>query len=94
MFFCKGVLKRHNCKISKDINQATFLEYDKLESFDRPLDMNIIDFINEFERLYKNINKYDMEFPTGVLAYRLLEIVGISKDKQLAIATLRSLTHE
>ena len=56
--------------------------------------MNIIDFINEFERLYKNINKYDMEFPTGVLAYRLLEIVGISKDKQLAIATLRSLTHE
>ena len=78
----------------KDINQATFHAYEKFESFERPVDMNIIDFINEFERLYNNIKKYDMELPTGVLAYRLLKSVGISEDKQQARATLPSLTYD
>ena len=37
--------------LPKDINQATFRAYEKFESFERPVDMNIIDFINEFEKL-------------------------------------------
>ena len=49
---------------AKDINQATFLAYDKFESFKRPVEMNIVDFINKFEKLYNNIKKYDMELPT------------------------------
>ena len=57
--------------------------------------MNIVDFINEFERLYNNIKKYDMELPTGVLAYRLLKSVDISEDKQqLARATMSSFTYD
>ena len=73
---------------AKDINEAALLAYDKFEQFKRPVDMNIIDFINEFERLYNNIKKYVMEHPTGVLAYRLLKSVGVSEDKQqLARAT-------
>ena len=36
-----------------------------------------------------------MELPTGVLAYRLLKIAGISEDKQqLAGATLPSLSYD
>ena len=69
------------CKLkslfAKDINQAAFIAYDKFEMFKRPANMNIVDFINEFERLYNNIKKYDMELPTGVLAYRLLKSVDI-----------------
>ena len=34
--------------------------------------MNIVDFVNEFERFHNNIKKSDMELLTGVLAYRLL----------------------
>ena len=49
---------------AKDINQAAFLAYDKFESFKRPVEMNIVDFINKFEKLYNNIKKYDMELPT------------------------------
>ena len=57
--------------------------------------MNIIDFINQFERLYYNMRKYYMELPTWVLACRLLKSVGISEDKkQLARATLPSLTYD
>ena len=47
------------CKLkslfAKDINQVTFIAYDKSEMFKRPENMNIVEFINEFERLYNNI---------------------------------------
>ena len=57
--------------------------------------MNIVDFINEFERLYNNIKKYEMELPTGILAYRLLKSADISEDKQqLARATLSEFSYE
>ena len=80
---------------AKDSNQAAYLAYDKFETFKRPVDMNIVDFINEFERLYNNIKKYDMELPTGVLAYRLLKSADISEDKQqLARATLPEFSYE
>ena len=86
------------CKLksmfAKDINQAAFIAYDKFEMFKRPANMNIVDFINEFERLY-NIKKYDMELPIGVLAYILLNSVDISEDKQqLARATMSSFTYD
>ena len=80
---------------AKDINQAAFIAYDKFEMFKRPAIMNIVDFINELERLYNNIKKSDLELPTGVLAYRLLKSVDISEDKQqLARATMSSFAYD
>ena len=71
---------------AKNINQAPYLAYDKYETFKRPTDMSMIDFINI---------KYEMELPTRVLAYRLLKSVEISEDKQqLARATLTSFLYE
>ena len=79
----------------KDNNQAAYLAYDKFETFKRPIGMSMIDFINEFERLYNNIKKYEMELSAEVLAYRLLKGTEISEDKQqLARATLTSFSHE
>ena len=43
--------------LAKDINQATFLTYDKFESFKRPVDMKITPFPNKFKRLFNNIKK-------------------------------------
>ena len=40
---------------AKDINQAAYLAYNKFETFKRPIDMSMIDFINEFETLDNNI---------------------------------------
>ena len=87
------------CKLkslfAKDINQAAFIAHDKFEMFKRPANMDIVDFINEFERLYNNIKKYDMELSTRMLAYRLLKSVDISEDKQqLARATMSSFTYD
>ena len=67
---------------AKDINQTVYLAYDKFETFKRPIDMSMVDFIHEFERLNNNIKKYEMELPTGVLTYRLLISEEISDDKQ------------
>ena len=64
-------------------------------SFKKPVNMNINHFINESERLYNKIKKYDMEPLTGVIAYRLLKSVVISEDKhQQARPTLPSLTYD
>ena len=80
---------------AKDSNQAAYLAYDKFETFKRPATMTIVDFINEFERLYNDIKKHEMDLPTGVLAYRSLKSANISEDKQqLARATLPSFSYE
>ena len=52
------LIKKLKSLFSKDTNQVAYLAYDKFESFKRPVDMNIVDFINEFERLFNNIKKY------------------------------------
>ena len=81
--------------LAKDINQAEFIAYEKSEMFKSPANMNIVDFINEFERFYNNIKKCDMELPKGVLAHRLLKIVDISEDKQqLTRAAMSSFTYD
>ena len=64
-----------------------------LRHSNRPIEMSIIDYINEFEWLYNQIKRYDMELPAGVLAYQVLKNANCSSEKlQLARAILTSLT--
>ena len=58
---------------AKDMNALAFMAYDKFENFRRSDDMNIIDYINEFERLNNQIKHFGMELPTRVLAYKVLK---------------------
>ena len=44
----------------KDSKASAYLAYEKFESFQCPTDMNIIDYLNEFERLYYDIQRYDL----------------------------------
>ena len=67
---------------AKDANALAFMAYDKFENFKRPDDMNIVDNINELERLNKHIKHFDMELPTGALAYKVLKSANISNQKQ------------
>ena len=47
--------------------------------------MNTVDYTNEFERLNNQIKHFDMELPTGVLAYKVLKNTNISNEKQQLI---------
>ena len=79
----------------KDKKALAYLAYEKFESFQRPTEMNIIDYSNEFERLYYEIQQHEMTLPTAVLAYRVLKSANISSEKQqLARATITELNYE
>ena len=57
----------------KDINALAFMAYDKFENFRRSDDMNIVDYLNEFERLNNQIKHFEMELLKGVLTYKVLK---------------------
>ena len=65
---------------AKDINALAFMAYDKFQNFRRSDDMNIVDYINEFERLNNQIKHFETELPTGVLAYMVLKNVNLSNE--------------
>ena len=56
---------------AKGIPSLTYMAYDKFETFSRPVDMIILDYLNEFEQLYNQIQCYDMDLPTGGFAYNV-----------------------
>ena len=47
------LLSKLKSLFAKEINQALFIAYGKFEMFKGPANKNIVDFINEFARLYK-----------------------------------------
>ena len=65
----------------KDAEQLAFDAYEKFEMFQRPVDMMIADYCNEFDIRYNVIKEKKMELPQGVLAYRLLKSANLSKEK-------------
>ena len=60
---------------AKNKHLLAYMAYDTCETFHCPSDMNIIDYINEFERLCNQIKQYDLKLPTGMLAYRVLKML-------------------
>ena len=57
--------------------------------------MNITYYLNEFERLYHDIQRFKITLPLAVPAYRVLKTSNLTKEKQqLARATLADLNYE
>ena len=63
---------------AKNKKASAYLAYEKPESFKRPPEMNITDYINEFEPLYYGIQRYKMTLSAKVLAYRFLKSANLS----------------
>ena len=88
------LLKKIKELYAKDKNSLAHMAYDTFETFHRPGDMNVIDYINEFKQFHNQMKPYDMELPTGVLAYWVLKNANISNEKQqLVWATLTPLRY-
>ena len=66
---------------ANDMNALAFMAYHKFENFRRSDDVNIIDYINEFERLNNQIKHFEMELQTGVLACKVLKKMLIYQMK-------------
>ena len=79
----------------KDKKASAYIAYERIETFQRPSDMNITDNLSEFERSYHEIQRFEMGLLSAVLAYRVLKSRNLSNEKQqLARATLTNLTYE
>ena len=77
------LVRRIKSLYAKDTNTLlAFMWYDKFENFKRPDDMNIADYINDFERFNNQIKHYDMELLTGVITYKVLKNANVSNVKQ------------
>ena len=74
-------MKKLKSSFSKDTNEAVYLAHYKSELFRRP-DLTLLMNLKDCMTIsYDNIRKYEMELPTGVLAYRLLKSADIVEDK-------------
>ena len=77
----------------KDEQVSALLAYEHFESFRRPEDMSVIDYINEFESRYAKAKDKKLTISDGVLAHRLLKSANISPEKQALVrATLSAVT--
>ena len=55
----------------KDKKASAYIAYERFETFQHPPDMNITDYLNEFERLYHEIQRFEMSLPSA--GYQLIE---------------------
>ena len=79
----------------KDKTQSAYEAYDAFESFKRPDEMSIDEYINEFERLKSKTESYGSSLSSDVLAYRVLKSVNLSQQhEQLAKATIPELKYD
>ena len=89
-----NVLKRLDKLFLQDSNQPAYMAYDKFEKFQRSPDMDIKEYINQFESQYNKIRVHNMELPDGVLAYMVLKSANISQEhEQLARATITEFSY-
>ena len=88
---------------SKDRVQTVFIAIENLETFNRPKEMSILDFVKEFGRRVDAVTELISDeaaetqpYHDGVLAYKVLKQANLSDDQQiLAVATVKdNLTYE
>ena len=75
-----NVLKRLDKLFLQDSNQSSYMAYDKFEKLQRSPDMDIKEYINQFESLYDKIRVHNLELLDGMLAYRVLKSANISQE--------------
>ena len=65
----------------KDKKASAYIAYERFKTYQRPSDMNIADYLNEFERSCHEIQRFEMSFPSAVLAYRVLKSSNLPNEK-------------
>ncbi len=83
------LLKELDTYFKEDNTQSVFLAIEELESFMRPQDMNMAEYIAEFKRRLNRIQELFGDnkemYHDGMLAYRLLTQANLNKEQQTLI---------
>ena len=87
-------LQRLDALYLEDTIQTAYLAYQTFETFQRPENMTMKDYLVKFEHLYTKIKDHKIELPDGVLAYRVLNSANLSNEQMsLCRATMTDLTY-
>ena len=79
----------------KEESETTYQLYEEFESYQRPQNMAINDYIQEFEKKRKKNADKGIEIPDVVLAYRLLKSANITENQhQMVRATIAKITYK
>ena len=78
----------------KDESETTYELYEEFESYQRPQNMSINEYIQEFEKKRKKNSDKGLEIPDVVLAYRLLKSANITDNQHRMVrATIAKITY-
>ena len=91
----KLILQRLDELYLEDTTQTAYLAYQSFETFKRPEDMKMKDYLAKFEHLYTKIKDHQMVLPDGVLAYRVLNSANLTNEQMtLCRATMTELKYD
>ena len=83
------LLKELDVYFKQDNTQCVFLAIEELESFRRPPEMHMVEYIAEFKRRLNRIQELFDDakdiYHDGMQAYRLLTQANLNKDQQILI---------
>ena len=75
------ILDRLDKLYLQDTNQSAYIAYQNFESFKRPENMPIKEYLIRFEQLYTKIKDHNMRLPDVVLAYRVLNSANLNQEE-------------
>ena len=88
------ILQRLDALYLEDTIQTAYFAHQTFETFQRPENMTMKDYLVKFEHLYTKIKDHRMELPDAVLAYRVLNSGNLSNEQMtLCRATMMDLTY-
>ena len=83
------ILKKLDKLYLADKNKQICTVLEKFESFRRSPNMTMANFVLDFESLHNKVKNYEIVYPDGVLAYRIMKAANISKyHEELLRATI------
>ena len=89
------ILKKLDAYYKKNAVQRAFVDLEAFERFQRSPGMPINDYIVQFEQLYCKIEEHKIEYPTGVSAYKLIQLANLDETrKDLIKATMKKLDYD
>ena len=85
------ILKKLDGLYLSDKNQRICSVLERFESFRRSPSMTMSNFVLDFERLNNKVKSFDVTYPDGVLAYRIMKAANMSREhEQLLRATVKT----
>lgn len=85
--FSKIYTKLDNSFKTRTNDLSALMAYEKFEKFVRPHGMFVSDFLEEFEKLKKQVEDYEIFLPEKVLAYRVLKSANLTEEREKYVKT-------